>query len=332
MPINPNNVGDVLAGSAENVWQSGVDPLISQQGRSMFAESLGQSVLDGWSAGAVDPGASFLNGEVTTAFAISNRAADVSNAAANLMGDMGNAWNSGGQLYDQISNGETWANLEKSIKKGVSDAATKAFNDDIVPYSEALAKQIALDSQTCWTTYLAQRTAYWTKVYTQDSITYYLSVLSETIDGKMDKMKENEWKILKEDNLKKAAKTVSYIYNAVNTATAYIQNGINVALELINAGPEYVESAVTKTINSVLVPAKKELNAIVKDATAEMYKQADKVAKQAGAAAGEKISKGVYNQAKNLKAKTEAGKVTVLATSIAAVKVAEQKAMALLGM
>lgn len=297
-----------------------------------LASSLGQDVLNGWSSNTVNPGAAFLNGEATTAFAISNQASNISNTAAGLVGNAGNVYQSGSALVQQLGQGETWLNLASSIKTGVTNAALKAFNDEIIPYSEALAKQMALDTTTCWTTYFAQRVGYWTAASTQTSITYYLSLLTESVDKRMEKMNKQKDDEEKDKGMKKAAASISYMYKAVSTATSYVQNGIDTAMKLINAGPEYIESTLTKTINSVLVPAKKELAAIVKDGTDEMYKQSDKLAKVAGTRAAKVINDTVMSAAKTLKAKTEAAKIQVLSIAMAAIKIVEQKAMALLGM
>ena len=292
---------------------------------------VGGSVLAGWDQNKTNPGATFLNGMSTSVFAASDAVSTTANVAIDNLTNNINApqqlYSTGQELITTVQN-YNYAETAKTIK----NAVINYIKDDLGTFTQDTTKKISTEMTTAFSTYLIQRTAYWTAATSKTSIQDFLSDMMSTSDDAMDKMEEKLNDATKNEKLEKATSTIGALNAMLSDVVSGAQTGMDSILKYMNAGPDYIESTINKYLNTVLTPVKKEITKKADDAIAEMYDASETLAKSAGTTAGAKVSEKTKKLAQKQKAKIEKGKITVISFAKSALDLVTKKAMALIGM
>lgn len=291
--------------------------------------SLGENFVSGLDSGKEDPGVAFLNGSVTTVFAASNQAlattANVTNGVSNTMNTMLNTY----QNFNELVNTVSQIDLNQ-YKTAIKNTAMQVFETQVKDYSKQKIKQVEQEMMAM-PAYFAQRTAYWTGVYSKGGVSEFLAMMMAPVDKKMLEEDDKELR----DNFKKRMteikeKTQAITY-VVTTTTKLADEAVESTLTYIKAGPQFVEKNLNKYLNLAIKPVQKEIDKKVDEMIKEGYKASDEAAKSLGKIAGDKITNKLKQQAEKQKAKVEMAKVTVISFAKAALDLVMKMALALVG-
>lgn len=288
---------------------------------------ISSDILAGWDQNKTNPGATFLNGMSTSVFAASGEVMGAANSVMNMGSSVANVINTGEDLVNQVTQFDF-----NGLKDELKDAAISLVKDNLVTFSKDTINYIKQETTTAFTTYLLQRTSYWTAATSKTSVAEFLQDMLSPIDDKIQKAKDDMNDKAKQEKLEKVSATIGELNTTVSTAISCAQTGMDTILKYVEAGPEYITNTLNSYINTVIVPVKQKVTSVSETIVAEMYGASEALAQQIGTTAGEKISAITKNLAQTQKANIEKVKITVVSFAKGLLDLVKKKAMALIGM
>lgn len=288
---------------------------------------ISSDILAGWDQNKTNPGATFLNGMSTSVFAASGEVMGAANSAINMGSSVANVINTGEDLVNQVTQFDF-----NGLKDELKDAAISLVKDNLVAFSKDTINYIKQETTTAFTTYLLQRTSYWTAATSKTSVAEFLQDMLSPVDDKIQKAKDDMNDKAKQEKLEKVSAAIGELNTTVSTAISYAQTGMDTILKYVEAGPEYITNTLNSYINTVIVPVKQKVTSVSETIVAEMYGASEALAQQIGTTAGEKISAVTKNLAQSQKANIEKVKITVVSFAKGLLDLVKKKAMALIGM
>lgn len=288
---------------------------------------ISSDILAGWDQNKTNPGATFLNGMSTSVFAASGEVMGAANSVMNMGSSVANVINTGEDLVNQVTQFDF-----NGLKDELKDAAISLVKDNLVTFSKDTINYIKQETTTAFTTYLLQRTSYWTAATSKTSVAEFLQDMLSPVDDKIQKAKDDMNDKAKQEKLEKVSAAIGELNTTVSTAISYAQTGMDTILKYVEAGPEYITNTLNSYINTVIVPVKQKVTSVSETIVAEMYGASEALAQQIGTTAGEKISAVTKNLAQSQKANIEKVKITVVSFAKGLLDLVKKKAMALIGM
>lgn len=288
---------------------------------------ISSDILAGWDQNKTNPGATFLNGMSTSVFAASGEVMGAANSVMNMGSSVANVINTGEDLVNQVTQFDF-----NGLKDELKDAAISLVKDNLVAFSKDTINYIKQETTTAFTTYLLQRTSYWTAATSKTSVAEFLQDMLYPVDDKIQKAKDDMNDKAKQEKLEKVSAAIGELNTTVSTAISYAQTGMDTILKYVEAGPEYITNTLNSYINTVIVPVKQKVTSVSETIVAEMYGASEALAQQIGTTAGEKISAVTKNLAQTQKANIEKVKITVVSFAKGLLDLVKKKAMALIGM
>lgn len=295
--------------------------------RLEISNIISSDILAGWDQNKTNPGATFLNGMSTSVFAASSEVMGAANSAINMGSSVANVINTGEDLVNQVSQFDF-----NGLKDELKDAAISLVKDNLVTFSKDTIDYIRQETTTAFTTYLLQRTSYWTAATSKTSVAEFLQDMLSPVDDKIQKAKDDMNEKAKQEKLEKVSAAIGELNTTVSTAISSAQTGMDTILKYVEAGPEYITNTLNSYINTVIVPVKQKVTSVSETIVAEMYGASEALAQQIGTTAGEKISAVTKNLAQTQKANIEKVKITVVSFAKGLLDLVKKKAMALIGM
>lgn len=291
-----------------------------------LGKTLGANVVAGWDSGTPDPGVAFLQGATTKVSSTVQNAMGAVSGTMNNAADALNLYNAGNQLI------QTASQLDyKEYAKVIKDAAMKILKEEISDYAKEKYRQLSTEITTASTTFLAQRTAYWTGVNTKVSVSELLAGMLSPVDKMLENQAKSSTNNALKEQLSNIKEKASAVMGVVDSAMSAAETGISSALTYMDKGPKFVETTLNKYINLAITPIKKQIDQQVESIIDEAYKTSEDAANKLGSLAGMKATSAAKSAAEKQKANIEKAKVTVVQFAKGALDLVKKKALALIG-
>ena len=295
---------------------------------------LGESVLAGWDSGTPDPGVAFLQGKATSVFAAGEQALDkvtnITNSVANQISNASALHDSfseqGKQLKDAISNIDY-----EEYGRVIYDTTIDILKKEVWEYAKQRIKDVKEDVENAATSYLAQRTAYWTGVYSKGAVSEILADMMSPVDTKMQKEAEDKTNNAFKERVAQIKEKAAAVTQVVDSTISMAQEAISSTLTYIQAGPKFIETNLNKYLKLTINPVKEQIDEQLGEMINDVYGAADENAEQLGKAAGDKVTEKLKSIAEKQKAKIEKAKVTVVSFAKGLLDLVKKKALALIG-